>query len=72
MFSMRSIDGQRSDSVAIKRSPKEKEMQLRQLREQLAGLKVHASPALRTSMEKKIAELESELAAAAPRRPRRD
>jgi hypothetical protein len=69
---MRSIDGQRSDSVAIKRSPKQKEMQLRQLREQLAGLKSHVSPALRASIEKKIVELEADLAKASVRRPRRD
>jgi hypothetical protein len=58
---MRSFEGQRSDNIAIKRSNKEKEMQLRQLREQLAGLRAHATPTLRASMEKKIAELEEEL-----------
>lgn len=58
---MRSFEGQRSDNVAIKRSNKEKEMQLRQLREQLAGLKSHVTPTLRTSIEKKIAQLEEEL-----------
>jgi hypothetical protein len=66
---MRAFDGQRSDNVAIKRTTKEKEQQLRQLRDQLAGLKSHASPGLRQAMEKKVADLEAEIAGTrAPRR----
>ena len=58
---MRSFEGQRSDNIVIKRSNREKELQLRQLREQLAGLRSHSIPTLRASMEKKIAQLEEEL-----------
>ncbi|WP_207477486.1 hypothetical protein [Arenibaculum pallidiluteum] len=58
---MRAYSGQRSDNAVIKRSFKEKEQQLRQLRDQLAGLKSHVSPALRESIQKKIAELEADL-----------
>ena len=65
---MRAFAGQRSDNAPIKRSHKEKEQQLRLLRDQLAGLKSHVSPALRESIQKKIAELEADLT----RGPRRD
>lgn len=66
---MRSFDGQHSDRIAIRRTPEQKERQLRELKDQLAALKSHASPAIRESMVKRIAELEEELAAAkkAPR-----
>lgn len=65
---MRAYSGQRSDNMAIKRTNKEKELQLRQLRDQLAGLKSHVSPVLRESMEKKIAQLQAELSEAQPLR----
>jgi hypothetical protein len=66
---MRAFDGQRSDNQPVKRSPKEKEKQLRDLRETLAGMKSHTAPTLRQSVQKRIAELEAELRAPVP--PRR-
>ena len=65
---MRSIEGQRSDNQPVKRSPVEKQKLLRELRETLAGMKSHAAPALRQSVQKRIGELEAELGAAAGRR----
>lgn len=61
---MRSFEGQHSDRVPIRRSPQQKEAQLRALKDQLAALKSHAAPAVRTALEKRIAELQAELAAA--------
>lgn len=58
---MRSIEGQHSDNVAIKRSREEKQRQLAQLKEQLATLKLHAAPAIREALVKRIAELDAEL-----------
>ncbi|WP_206935652.1 hypothetical protein [Roseococcus thiosulfatophilus] len=74
---MRSREGQLSDNRPISRSRPEKEKQLRELREVLAGMKPHATPALRDSVKAKIKELEAELAAPAPpprdrRPPRRE
>jgi hypothetical protein len=63
---MRSIEGQRSDRVARKRSPEEKRAQLKVLKERLAAMKSHESPALRASITKGIEELEKELAAPSP------
>jgi hypothetical protein len=60
---MRAFDGQRSDNMAIKRTAPEKERLLRELRDQLAGMKSHASPVLRDAVKKRIADLEAELAA---------
>lgn len=67
---MRAFAGQHSDRVAIKRTPEQKEQQLRQLKEQMAAMKSHAAPALRESIAKRIADLEQELRrpAAAPKR----
>jgi hypothetical protein len=61
---MRAFEGQRSDNQPVKRSPAEKQKLLRELRETLAGMKAHAAPALRQSVQKRIAELETELGAA--------
>ena len=58
---MRAFEGQRSDNQPIRRTPAEKVRQLRELKEALAGLKPHATPALRESMKQRIAALESEL-----------
>lgn len=74
---MRSREGQLSDNRPINRSRAEKERQLRELREALAGMKPHATPALRESVRNKIKELEAELAAPPPpprerRPPRRE
>ena len=58
---MRAFEGQMSDDRPIKRDAREKRAQLDMLKQRLATMKSHESPALRQSMEKKIAELETEL-----------
>ena len=58
---MRAFDGQRSDNRPVQRTREEKQRQLRELRDALAGLKTHAAPALRDSMKQRIAALEKEL-----------
>ncbi|AWK85909.1 hypothetical protein [Azospirillum thermophilum] len=58
---MRAFDGQHSDNVAIKRTREQKQIQLQQLKEQLATLKSHAAPAIREALVKRIGELEAEL-----------
>jgi hypothetical protein len=60
---MRSFDGQHSDRIAIRRTREQKERQLRELKEQLAGLKSHVAPAIRESINKRIVELQDELGA---------
>ena len=60
---MRAFEGQRSDNQPVKRSRDEKQKQLRDLRETLAGMKSHTAPSLRQSVQKRIAELEAELGA---------
>ena len=65
---MRAFEGQRSDNQPVKRSRVEKEKQLRELRETLAGMKSHTSPALRQSVQKRVADLETELRAPMPSR----
>jgi hypothetical protein len=62
---MRAFEGQRSDNLPVKRTRAEKEKQLRELRETLAAMKSHTSPALRQSVAKRIAGLEAELRAPA-------
>ena len=63
---MRAFEGQRSDNQPVKRSRAEKEKLLRELRETLAGMKSHASPSLRQSVQKRVADLEAELRNPAP------
>ena len=58
---MRAFDGQHSDNVAIKRTREQKQLQLQQLKEQLATLKAHAAPAIREALVKRISELEAEM-----------
>ncbi len=58
---MRAFDGQHSDNVAIKRTREQKQLQLQQLKEQLATLKSHAAPAIREALVKRIAELDAEM-----------
>jgi hypothetical protein len=58
---MRAFEGQRSDNQPVNRSPGEKQKQLRELRETLAAMKSHTTPALRESVRKRIAGLEAEL-----------
>lgn len=61
MGGFRSHDGQHSDRLPIKRSLDEKKRMLVQLREQQAALKPWAAEAVKTSLAKRIAELEVEL-----------
>ncbi|CAP54224.1 conserved hypothetical protein [Gluconacetobacter diazotrophicus PA1 5] len=70
-----------SDNQPIRRTHAEKQKQLRDLRETLAAMKSHTAPTLRESVQKRIRQLEAELAAApalkdqpagAPRTPRGD
>ncbi|GAB6967583.1 hypothetical protein JCM25156A_16200 [Komagataeibacter kakiaceti JCM 25156] len=61
---MRAFHGQMSDNQPIRRSLPEKQKQLRDLRETLATMKSHTSPALRESVQKRIRQLESEISAA--------
>jgi hypothetical protein len=60
---MRSIEGQRSDRMPVKRTDKEKAAQLTTLKARLAQMKSHESPALRASIQQKIVEIEAELKA---------
>lgn len=61
---MRAFHGQFSDNQPIRRSPAEKQKQLRDLKETLASMKSHTAPALRESVRKRILQLEAELTAA--------
>ncbi len=61
---MRAFHGQMSDNQSIRRTLAEKQKQLRDLRETLATMKSHTSPALRESVQKRIRQLESEVSAA--------
>lgn len=62
---MRAFHGQLSDNQPIRRNKAEKEKQLRELKEALAGMKSHTAPTLRESVQRRIRELEIELRAAA-------
>jgi hypothetical protein len=68
---MRAFDGQFSDNRPIRRSPQEKKKLIAELKETLANMKPHASPALRTTLVARIRELEAELASGAPPPPPR-
>ncbi len=58
---MRAFDGQHSDNQPIRRNTAEKQKQLRELKETLAGMKPHVATTLRDSVRKRIMELEAEL-----------
>ncbi|TLU71991.1 hypothetical protein [Lichenicoccus roseus] len=58
---MRAFDGQHSDNQPIRRNTAEKQKQLRELKETLAGMKPHVAQTLRDSVRKRIKELEAEL-----------
>lgn len=64
MSGFRTHDGQHSDRMPIKRSVEEKKRMLAQLREQQATLKPWVAEAVKTSLAKRIADLEAELKAA--------
>lgn len=61
---MRAFHGQLSDNQPIRRNLAEKQKQLRDLKETLASMKLHTSPALKESVRKRIAQLEAEVTAA--------
>lgn len=63
MSGFRSHDGQHSDRLPIKRSLDEKKRMLVQLKEQQSALKPWAAEAVKTSLAKRIAELEADLRA---------
>ncbi len=63
---MRTYDGQFSDNRPLKRTRVEKERQLKELKETLAGFKPQSNMALRVSIAAKIKELQEELAAPPP------
>jgi|HigsolmetaGSP11D_1036233.scaffolds.fasta_scaffold10552_3 hypothetical protein len=69
---MRSIEGQRSDNVPIKRTLREKEVMLQKLRQELADMKPTVSEALRSAVKKRIADLERDLASAKASKPQAD
>lgn len=58
---MRAFDGQHSDNIAIRRTRDQKRLLLAQLRQELAGLKPTVTPAIRTAMLARIADLEREM-----------
>ncbi|WP_025886317.1 hypothetical protein [Asaia prunellae] len=58
---MRSHIGQLSDNQPIRRNLAEKQKQLRDLKETLATMKPHTSPALKESVQRRIRELEVEI-----------
>lgn len=58
----RSHDGQHSDRMPIKRSQDEKRRMLAQLKEQQASLKPWVAEAVKSSLAKRISDLEKELA----------
>ncbi len=64
MGGYRSHDSQFSDRMPIKRNLEEKKRVLIQLRDQQAGLKPWVSDEVKTSLARRIAELEKEIAAA--------
>ncbi|KAF0223065.1 MAG: hypothetical protein FD176_2231 [Rhodospirillaceae bacterium] len=67
MSGFRSHDGQHSDRMPIKRSLDEKKRMLVQLKEQQAALKPWAAEAVKTSLAKRINELEADIKAAGRR-----
>ena len=67
MSGFRSHDGQHSDRMPIKRSLDEKKRMLVQLKEQQAALKPWAAEAVKTSLSKRINELETDIKAAGRR-----
>ncbi|HSV29942.1 MAG TPA: hypothetical protein VLL76_10295 [Candidatus Omnitrophota bacterium] len=67
MSGFRTHDGQHSDRMPIKRSLDEKKRLLVQLKEQQAALKPWAADAIKQALAKRIADLETDLRAAAKR-----
>ncbi|HEV2674443.1 MAG TPA: hypothetical protein VGV37_07870 [Aliidongia sp.] len=59
---MRAFDNQLTGNRPIRRTPEEKQKQLRQLKQQLEMLPLRAQDATRAAIKAKIIELEAELA----------
>ncbi|GGF42447.1 hypothetical protein GCM10011611_56100 [Aliidongia dinghuensis] len=59
---MRAFDNQLTGNRPIRRTPEEKQKQLRQLKQQLEMLPARAQDVTRQAIKTKIAELEAELA----------
>ena len=67
MSGFRTHDGQHSDRMPIKRSTDEKKRLLVQLKEQQAQLKPWVAETVKTSLAKRIADIEAELKGSARR-----
>lgn len=67
MSGFRTHDGQHSDRMPIKRSLDEKKRLLVQLKEQQAQLKPWVAEGVKTSLAKRIADLEADLRGAVRR-----
>jgi hypothetical protein len=63
---MRAFDNQLTGNRPIRRTPEEKQKQLRQLKQQLEMLPARAQDATRDAIKAKIAELQAELAPPKP------
>ena len=59
---MRSFDGQRSDNSKIHRNPNQLRAAIARLRADLAALRPHATPGMRETLQRRIVELEAEMA----------
>jgi hypothetical protein len=66
---MRAFDNQLTGNRPIRRTPEEKQKQLRQLQQQLEMLPARAQDATRDAIKAKIAELKVELAPPKPAAP---
>jgi len=64
MSGFRTHDGQHSDRMPIKRSAEEKKRLLAQLKEQQGALKAWVAEGVKSSLAKRIADLEAEIKAA--------
>jgi hypothetical protein len=63
---MRAFDNQLTGNRPIRRTPEEKQKQLRQLKQQLEMLPARAQDVTRDAIKAKIAELQAELAPPKP------
>ncbi|HZH27893.1 MAG TPA: hypothetical protein VEY95_12000 [Azospirillaceae bacterium] len=59
---MRSFEGQMSDNRKIKRTPEQLRAAIEKLKVDLSVLKAHAAPGMRENLQRRIKELEAELA----------
>ncbi|MGE0420151.1 MAG: hypothetical protein AB7O80_25375 [Acetobacteraceae bacterium] len=59
---MHAFEGQRSGNPKVKQSLTAKKELLRKLRNTVTGMKFHSTASVRQSLQKRIADLEAELA----------